>query len=309
MAPQHCMALLVVALIGLPYMKHATVHAAGCPAAVVGIYGQQTGNITSPSYPANYDNDLNCRWTINLEDTNKSLTFNLTNLDIETSSGCTKDVLKIYNGYNSSDSWFDLCGSQAFQRLEGKSDFARVEFTTDNSGVGGGFSLDWFAEPARTCPHHQVVIDDQETGSITSTLYPESYYPNQNCLWSIRVSGANKVLSFNLTDTEIEGSGSNCPDSLRIYNGYDSSTVWMNTCGTHTSQVVTGSSDWAIVEFVSDSSANTNKGFRLSWTTETITTTAATTEPVGTANLATMEPILVFVGAAISVFTAIGGLF
>lgn len=54
------------------------------------------GTVTSVDIDNNgqYENDLNCAWTIMMPD-NKLATFNITRMDIETDSACSYDALKV----------------------------------------------------------------------------------------------------------------------------------------------------------------------------------------------------------------------
>ena len=53
--------------------------------------------VTSPGYPDNYENSLNCEWTM-VSPQGSRIWMNISNIDIETHSTCVYDVLTLYDG-------------------------------------------------------------------------------------------------------------------------------------------------------------------------------------------------------------------
>ena len=87
----------------------------GCGEVLVG----QTGTFTSPNYPADYDNNLNCQWTISVPSGN--IQIDITSLDVEDSSTCSYDKLEVsllFNKYNTY-----LCLLDAFKVITGYGKF------------------------------------------------------------------------------------------------------------------------------------------------------------------------------------------
>jgi len=61
----------------------------GCGGALSGA----TGTFTSPNHPNSYPASANCEWTITIPEGRVALRF--TALDIESTSGCTYDSVKV----------------------------------------------------------------------------------------------------------------------------------------------------------------------------------------------------------------------
>lgn len=78
-----------------------TSFSAGCSFELVATESAQ--NLTSPNWPENYDNGMDCTWTIRSTGGEK-IELSIITMDVESSSTCIYDALKIYDGelrYNS----------------------------------------------------------------------------------------------------------------------------------------------------------------------------------------------------------------
>ena len=53
--------------------------------------------VTSPGYPGDYLNNLNCVWSMSTLAGNR-IWMNITDIDLESHSSCNYDVLSIFNG-------------------------------------------------------------------------------------------------------------------------------------------------------------------------------------------------------------------
>lgn len=51
--------------------------------------------LTSPGYPANYENNVRCRWRINGARSSDEVDITFIDMDIEAATGCSKDRLEI----------------------------------------------------------------------------------------------------------------------------------------------------------------------------------------------------------------------
>jgi hypothetical protein len=88
-----------------------------------GYFNKSTSSFTSPYYPNNYINNLNCTWVINVDVNSKiMLIFN----EIITES--THDFIEVFDGNSVRD--------QSFGKFSGLTVF----FKTDKSNVYKGFS-------------------------------------------------------------------------------------------------------------------------------------------------------------------------
>ncbi|XP_071787824.1 cubilin-like isoform X2 [Asterias amurensis] len=213
-----------------------------------------SGVITSPSYPSNYDSNLDCMWTVRAPD-GHYITFSFdTNFNVVNSAAadCSSgDVLRVNDGRNSSA--FELaraCGSVAPPDFDTSSNYALVHFTTDASQVGTGFSLS-FQSSQEVCGGDLATA----TGSFTSPNYPQLYAHSRVCEWRITVaSGQAVTLTFD--DFELEGNADSCIfDYIEVFNGLaDDSPSLGRFCGNVAPQGIASTSNTMRVVFTTDGS-------------------------------------------------------
>ena len=113
--------------------------------------------ITSPNYPLNYDNNLDCAWLIQVNNTIPSLhillvkvTFNDFLLGYDT--GPCKDVLRFYDGSGSySDLLGSYCGTTPPEVIYPTGKQLYVTFHTDSFITYTGFSFRFSAVKEGNC--------------------------------------------------------------------------------------------------------------------------------------------------------------
>ncbi|XP_070564553.1 cubilin-like [Ptychodera flava] len=157
----------------------------------------ETGRITSPNWPAPYDNNLNILWTITVS---KGLLVRITILDFSTEENF--DFLTFGSG--------SVRGSRTIARLSGRltgggaiqkrdvraqdddlvfrsDDFAMwLELTTDDSIIDDGFQLVYDTLVAQEEFCGKMNLTDPE-GVILSPNHPNEYPDNMDCVWVIRL--------------------------------------------------------------------------------------------------------------------------
>ncbi|XP_070576117.1 bone morphogenetic protein 1-like [Ptychodera flava] len=161
--------------------------------------------ITSPNYPENYGDNVDCTWTVtNADGGNVQLVFNSfqteTGYDyVQYGSGSTPDAdAPRHDGSDipgsltsSGDSvWltFHSDGSQSFSG-----------FQVMASGVGGDDDDD---DDNSECGGNHIVSAGNSI-EITSPNYPENYGDNVDCTWTVtNADGGNVQLVFNSFQTE-----------------------------------------------------------------------------------------------------------
>lgn len=98
-----------------------------------------TGTVTDGSDGLNYANNANCRWLISPQNA-QIINFNFSQLDLETGL----DFLRIYDGYNSNAPLIlNATGNSIPVNLSANSGSAYIEFTSNATNAGQGFSLDY----------------------------------------------------------------------------------------------------------------------------------------------------------------------
>ena len=108
-------------------------------------YASYSTTITSPNYPLNYANYLDCKWLIAVEDSLKfngyivKVTFDDFSLE-QIGTPCAHDMLKFYNGAGSS-LLGSYCGETHPEVIYSTGENMYVEFHTDSSYIYKGFSI------------------------------------------------------------------------------------------------------------------------------------------------------------------------
>ena len=93
------------------------------------IHSEPNGVILSPGYPYQYPMDVNCQININLEEIDRKLGIFFVTFELEKSSDCVSDWLKIDNGPK-------FCGSDLPDPYFKNGNAARIDFVS-NSALSG----------------------------------------------------------------------------------------------------------------------------------------------------------------------------
>ena len=101
----------------------------------VGTYGP-SNYITSPNYPQQYDNDIDCRWSISYPGGNN---LTLSFLDFKTER---YDTLKVYEGTNIHGSLIDTySGDNTPSPIVSNGNNMYLRFTSDSTTTYRGFKI------------------------------------------------------------------------------------------------------------------------------------------------------------------------
>ena len=188
-----------------------------------------SGEIKSPNYPENYDNDKHVNFPLEVA-SGSIIELSFTDLDIESHPNCSFDYVQVFC-FKATNicvrgeivMWFlqvldtdnsellKICGrSKPFSGLLSKGNKMSVVFHSDGSEVHKGFSATWKAVEAASQPI---------SGEITSPNYPENYPHNLNRKEYEIVVAAGKRVELTFEDLVIEANGSDCPyDNLKAYD-------------------------------------------------------------------------------------------
>lgn len=90
------------------------------------------------------------------------------------------------------------CGNTAPQSIESASNYVKVDFVSDSSGTGVGFSLS-FAEIQIACGGELTLSTSVTSGTFTSPNYPQNYPHNVDCGWLI-TAPANERIQLDFID-------------------------------------------------------------------------------------------------------------
>ncbi len=107
-----------------------------------GVLHYASGFIRSPNYPNPYRHNAVCTWIIHVEDGN-TIIATITDLAIESSTGCRYDNVELRDGTNSSARLIKrLCGTQLpTVTFKSSGSYMFVQFKSDQSVGGRGFEL------------------------------------------------------------------------------------------------------------------------------------------------------------------------
>ncbi|XP_055859671.1 mucin-like protein isoform X2 [Biomphalaria glabrata] len=113
-----------------------------------------SGYIVSPGYPNFYPTNIKCYWIINSA-SGGQVSFNVTDMNVESTSGCTYDYVKVFDGNTSvSGSIGQYCGDNPPLPLRSSGQSLYVQFRSDFSVTGRGFKAQ-FAILSDTIPNFQ----------------------------------------------------------------------------------------------------------------------------------------------------------
>ncbi|KAI8499544.1 hypothetical protein Bbelb_225950 [Branchiostoma belcheri] len=231
-----------------------------------GIVDHDHGQINTPDYPAPYDNNLDCFWTIQAHGGTVEITFQDFSLQAGNSvfGTCENDYLEIFSGYNSLGRW---CGTShpgpgVFH------DDVTLHLVSDGSITSTGFNIKYKVEGSdhhNFGPGHPDYCGDQlhgHDGEISSPGYPTAYENNVDCTWTL--SGKSHFLVLQFHDFALEKS--------TIYDGcsYDYVDIFKGNervgrfCGDTLPPTVISYDEDVTIRFKTDADT-VDRGFRFSW--------------------------------------------
>ncbi|XP_058866216.1 hatching enzyme 1.2-like [Acipenser ruthenus] len=105
-----------------------------------GILTAVSGTLTSPNYPLEYPVNTDCMWIINAPKGYK-VSLTISSFDVEYSEDCSYDYLTLRDGpVTTSPVQQTYCGSEPIPSFTSSGNAAVVQFHSDGSDVGTGFS-------------------------------------------------------------------------------------------------------------------------------------------------------------------------
>ncbi|XP_059488336.1 cubilin-like isoform X2 [Neocloeon triangulifer] len=166
-----------------------------------GIFHIHTGLIASPSYPKLYPNNSECNWEIVVDEGYQVGLRFINRFYIESSSGCTKDFLEVFDFVN--NGWKSLgraCGREIPKPFNSTTNRMKVLFRSDNATRGDGFVAIWSVNCGG--------VFTAREGYISSPSYPGNYGKMLNCKYTI--SAPRKAIKFDFVDFSLEQGFQDC---------------------------------------------------------------------------------------------------
>lgn len=194
-----------------------------------GILQAPSYSFSSPRNGTKYPANTECEWLIRGRDGNHIGIYFPHRFQLEMSTGCVKDSFQIHEKVNGT--WTEMqryCGRTLPSYWNSTSNEVKVIFRTDGDGDGDGFVARW----TENCGG--VFQATQETKTIVSPRYPNSYPKNADCKYSIRAK-SNEAITVKFVDFELEDSTLTCKyDNVTISKSSYGSM--METIGTYCSR-------------------------------------------------------------------------
>ncbi|KAI4829824.1 hypothetical protein KUCAC02_001489, partial [Chaenocephalus aceratus] len=229
--------------------------------------GAVSGRILSPGYPAPYDNNLHCTWTIEA-DTGKTISLHFIVFDTEVGH----DILRVWDGPSGpSDGGILLkewSGPALPEDIHSTFNILTLQFDTDYFISKQGFSIQFSTTTATTCNDPGIPVngsrygDSKEPGDSTTFQCDPGYqlqgsdtitcpYPaGKECDWRVRVN-PDFVIALIFKSFNMEPSY----DFLHIYEGEDSNGPLLASLqGNQAPERIESSSNSLFLAFRSDAS-------------------------------------------------------
>ncbi|KAK1891689.1 CUB and sushi domain containing protein 1, partial [Dissostichus eleginoides] len=229
--------------------------------------GAVSGRILSPGYPAPYDNNLHCTWTIEA-DTGKTISLHFIVFDTEVGH----DILRVWDGPSGpSDGGILLkewSGPALPEDIHSTFNILTLQFDTDYFISKQGFSIQFSTTTATTCNDPGIPVngsrygDSKEPGDSTTFQCDPGYqlqgsdtitcpYPaGKECDWRVRVN-PDFVIALIFKSFNMEPSY----DFLHIYEGEDSNGPLLASLqGNQAPDRIESSSNSLFLAFRSDAS-------------------------------------------------------
>ncbi|KAM9301714.1 embryonic protein UVS.2-like [Gastrophryne carolinensis] len=217
------------------------------------LLGDSSGSLTSSNYPSNYPNASSCLWLIRVPGNQVLLQFSA--FDVQPTSGCTSDYLKIYDGPSTSSPLLldRSCGAGQLPSIISSQNFMLLQFVSDNITEATGFKASYSTV---TCGS----VLTNPVGTFSTPNYPSLYPSNMDCTWSISAP-LGFVVSLNMTDFNVEPKSTCIFDYVLAYDGAKTTSPLIGRyCGKTSLPSFTSTGNNLLVQFHSDDSVQL-KGF------------------------------------------------
>ncbi|TRY89102.1 hypothetical protein DNTS_004573 [Danionella cerebrum] len=220
--------------------------------------GDPPGYITSPNYPSNYPQNIECVWIITVPNGEAVQLDFEGDFYVEPHTGCLLDYIEVRDGPTSDAALIDrLCGNSRPSTQHSTGTNMYIRFRTDSSVTHVGFKAKFSIE---ICGGTYV----GQSGVIKSPGYPDSSYPdNSNCEWFLE-GPTGHFLTLTYTTLNLQNSADCVSDYVEIREYNASGRLLGKHCGNSLPAPMDTGDSFAFVKFISDGSGNA-PGFSLSF--------------------------------------------
>ncbi|XP_012877673.1 PREDICTED: CUB domain-containing protein 2 [Dipodomys ordii] len=224
-----------------------------------GVLTGLSGVLTSPEYPNNYPNNVECHWVIHASGP-AAVKLVFMDFQVEGSEQCTYDYVAVLGAPGPAHG-HHYCGSTRPPTLTSLGHELQVVFKSDFNIGGRGFKAYYFSGE---CQELYTAV----RGNFSSPQYPGSYPNNIRCHWTIRLPPGYRVKVFFL-DVDLEEPNSltrTCDfDHLAAFDGDSEEAAPLgNWCGRHLPPPITSSHNQLLLLLHTDRST-TGRGFSVAY--------------------------------------------
>ncbi|MGH0144022.1 UNVERIFIED_CONTAM: hypothetical protein FKN15_047101, partial [Acipenser sinensis] len=215
-----------------------------------------SGYITSPNYPNNYPQNVDCSWTITVPNGEAVQLDFEGEFYIEPTASCSYDYLELRDGASPNAPLIaKICGQEHPSTQKSTGSVMYLRFRTDSSVTHKGFKAKY---SIATCGGRLI----GQTGTLHSPGHPESNYPdNSHCEWYLQ-GPAGHYLTISFTALDLQASTDCSNDYVEVREHNATGRLLGKHCGNIPPSPVDTSDSDAYVKFVSDASVSAS-GFSL----------------------------------------------
>ncbi|XP_078353401.1 cubilin-like isoform X22 [Oculina patagonica] len=238
----------------------------------------QYNSLTSPGYPNNYPNNMDCTYWVHIPH-GKALRIHF---DLFKVDDCGYDYLRITNERN--QTFGEFCGVKSGHVVHVTGQYAVITFHSDSSITDQGYKL-FFSDfsngnvstsrpyttyrpynyttspPPPTTTSPPSVCGQVVNNTLTSPGYPNNYPNNMDCVYRVPIP-AGKAMNIYFNEFVVEYQIYCNWDYLEITN--ENYQTFGKYCGSKSGLNVVVTGQYVVLKFYSDGS-NSYKGYRLTF--------------------------------------------
>ncbi|KAF7484895.1 Hypothetical predicted protein [Marmota monax] len=223
-------------------------------------YNRAFGNLKSPGWPENYNDNLDCTIILTAPQ-NHAISLFFHSFDIEDSSNCAHDFLEVRNGSSSSSPLLGkYCGTLQPNPIFSQNNELYLRFKSNNIISSHGYEIIWASSPSGC---GGTLYGD--SGSFTSPGYPSTYPNNTHCEWTL-IAPAGRPVTVSFYFISIDDPGDCIQNYLILYNGPNATSPSSGPyCGADTNIApFVASSNQVFIKFHAEYAVYPS-AFRLTW--------------------------------------------
>lgn len=239
-----------------------------------GLLTASEGYFSSPNFPIEYDNSIQCDWLIRLHPEDH-IELEFVSLNLESHYSCNYDYIEVFDGENEEALLLGRYCNDIPPLLLSSSNNLFVRFVTDGSYTERGFQAHYIT----SCGGEYTAL----YGAFHSPNYPNQYLGNRTCIYTIKVPDGY-IIEVQFSFFDIEDHTDCLFDYLEIRDGTENGKLIKKFCGTILPEPIYSSYNYLWMKFVTDESVH-NNGFLLNYTTSEIGCGGVLTDSHGTLGL------------------------